>query len=818
MYKELTIKNIKIFKDEQTLKIAPITLLYGENSSGKTTLLKSFDIIHNIFSEREVKRGKNVSQKDSPFYRNENIQNISPKKIHYYSNQLNKKPQEISMVVDTVIDDENLKHYFKDYLSNSPIASDLNKKIHRFAAPIKVKLTIKYFPKKKISKVDNIKFQTDNGKNLISFSRINKIYPKISEIFDKDKVGYISPSFNKILSRPNRFNPMFHRGRPIAEEDYFVDESLYADYKFRIEDNAIWEKEYSSYEKIFDKGELINERLQKIQILFKVLNQFRYKEFFKNPSLSFDNFSHFLSLELLKSKEKNINKFSKKFDQYLKKATGKSAKDKVWRKKIETLRVKNEKKFIFYNTFFDSKKSKMKRTSQNPKERQFTLEQFFATLISKSWHTNLILIKNLLNRKFTKTSFVTHGKRDSELFNMRFFKRSSYLNASLVRNDYESPTSYDILRNLALFINGGLENLFIKKSNYFVDFVEYKTHNTTDLLPKLMTRIRHLVNNFVICHPSKTNVDWHVANERDLPENMRKALETMEQEDKKKDILRGDASSQIGEAALIAARAIFKKSSNKELSKQDEKTRIEHLKKSKESIRPENIAADGRNFHSALINDTKFRAKLNKSLKQLLDLELMIVTPKFLKKLLQDPERYKRFRIAQRSGMMYPTGMSRYSRTKFIMLRDLKFKKSFHIHGEEVGKGPTNILPFLAQIMSESPSLTYIIQELENNWHPKYQSKIIEFIATRMKEFQSKDNPDRNKYFVLETHSELFVLQIKKLVEKGFLRPEDVSINFVERTKDGNSKVFHLPLNSEGAFTQKWPGGFFTERTDILTS
>jgi len=80
MYKELTIKNIKIFKEEQKLKIAPISLLYGKNSSGKTTLLKTFDIIHNIFSEQDVKRGKNVGQKDSPFYRNENIQNISPKK------------------------------------------------------------------------------------------------------------------------------------------------------------------------------------------------------------------------------------------------------------------------------------------------------------------------------------------------------------------------------------------------------------------------------------------------------------------------------------------------------------------------------------------------------------------------------------------------------------------------------------------------------------------------------------------------------------------------------------------------------------------
>ena len=67
MYKQITIKNIKTFSKEQNLNIAPLTLLYGENSSGKTTLLKTFDIIHNIFSEQEVKRGKNVSQKDTPF-------------------------------------------------------------------------------------------------------------------------------------------------------------------------------------------------------------------------------------------------------------------------------------------------------------------------------------------------------------------------------------------------------------------------------------------------------------------------------------------------------------------------------------------------------------------------------------------------------------------------------------------------------------------------------------------------------------------------------------------------------------------------------
>ena len=40
MLKNLYIKNIKSFNKEANLKIAPLTLIYGPNSSGKSTLWK----------------------------------------------------------------------------------------------------------------------------------------------------------------------------------------------------------------------------------------------------------------------------------------------------------------------------------------------------------------------------------------------------------------------------------------------------------------------------------------------------------------------------------------------------------------------------------------------------------------------------------------------------------------------------------------------------------------------------------------------------------------------------------------------------------
>ena len=251
--------------------------------------------------------------------------------------------------------------------------------------------------------------------------------------------------------------------------------------------------------------------------------------------------------------------------------------------------------------------------------------------------------------------------------------------------------------------------------------------------------------------------------------------------------------------------------SRSEIAAQDEKIRKEFVERQKRVIDAHRISANGANFDNIISNNPKLLKELNKILKDVLNLKLVIITPKFLKKILKDPSLYNAFRNAQRRGLMYPTGMGMYRRNKFIMLQDLKFKRKFYIHGEEVGKGPTNIIPFLAQILSDRPNLTYLVQELENNWHPKYQSKIIELIARIIKSRISRT-------FILETHSELFVLQVQKLVQKGILKSNEVSINFISRNKLGDSEVHHLPLNSQGGFEKKWPGGFFTERMEILTS
>jgi AAA15 family ATPase/GTPase len=834
MYKELTIKNIKTFEEEQKLKIAPLTLLYGENSSGKTTLLKTFDIVHNIFAENEVKRGKNVSQKDSPFYRNENIQNISSKKIHYYSSKLNKKNIKIEIALDANFPTHtsDLEKYFTDIVKkNVSISSTIGipttyftsdkdisiKKTEAFSVPLKILFNIKYYKKKKESKIETIEIKRSDNKSLVTFSRIDKIYKKIT---DPDEVGHKSEKFARMITRPDRYSSVYHRGRPIAEPDYFVDEELYSDYKIKTKENFVWKPYYESYLNIFkDKKEVIFRR-KAMELFFKSIEKIKSLEFGYLKDSDFNCYGYHLlkfifneelgsqNLKNIKKEieisENHINFFminpkrNKKFEIW-KKVTGQYKKtseyiSKKWLLDIskeftKDLEIAQGLRGLSENDI-NTGKNYRDLLSKYKKKRFLFLESLYcAEIISNTPHINQILISNFLSHKkpYSFTNFTKFLKRETEeIFNVRFTKRAANVNWYLVRDGKRSSTTFGVFRYITEYINNGIGNVFYKaKDNIGPGFTPaYLFNPTQELLNKCSSEIKNVVNNLVICHPNKTDVSWSVPNEADYPKNFLEDLKKIASKDKN-------------------AKRILKE--------QDELTRKRHIINQKTNYDPHRINSNGSNFDTVISNNDSLRKELNKILKEVLNLELIVTTPKFLKQIIKDKDLYNAFRNAQRRGMMYPAGRGMYSKNKFIMLRDLKFKKSFFIHGEEVGKGPTNIIPFLAQILSNRPNLTYLVQELENNWHPKYQSKIIELIAKVIKR-------SLNKNFILETHSEIFVLQVQKLVQKGILKPSEVSINYISRNDKGNSEVHNIPLNDQGGFEKKWPGGFFTERMEVLTS
>ena len=70
--KELTVSNYRSFKEPATIEQKPVTLLFGGNSSGKTSLLKLFPYLENAFEAKSWSHNRKISIKDILYQKKEN--------------------------------------------------------------------------------------------------------------------------------------------------------------------------------------------------------------------------------------------------------------------------------------------------------------------------------------------------------------------------------------------------------------------------------------------------------------------------------------------------------------------------------------------------------------------------------------------------------------------------------------------------------------------------------------------------------------------------------------------------------------------------
>lgn len=121
---------------------------------------------------------------------------------------------------------------------------------------------------------------------------------------------------------------------------------------------------------------------------------------------------------------------------------------------------------------------------------------------------------------------------------------------------------------------------------------------------------------------------------------------------------------------------------------------------------------------------------------------------------------------------------------------------------QDVGFGISQVLPVIVQSMLSRNS-TLLIEQPEIHIHPRLQAELGSLLAECIK-------PPFDNQFIIETHSEHLMLRLQKLIRKGELKPEDISVIYVDRGTEG-SKCLHLRLDEEGDFIDEWPGGFFEE-------
>jgi len=96
MLTKLSLKNVKSYKKESELHIAPITLIYGKNSSGKSTLWKFLEVIKQTLTSKPTNFFLNL---DNPLdFSNRSTLTFTNKENSSFKQKINKEDKDNNII------------------------------------------------------------------------------------------------------------------------------------------------------------------------------------------------------------------------------------------------------------------------------------------------------------------------------------------------------------------------------------------------------------------------------------------------------------------------------------------------------------------------------------------------------------------------------------------------------------------------------------------------------------------------------------------------------------------------------------------------
>jgi predicted ATPase len=137
-----------------------------------------------------------------------------------------------------------------------------------------------------------------------------------------------------------------------------------------------------------------------------------------------------------------------------------------------------------------------------------------------------------------------------------------------------------------------------------------------------------------------------------------------------------------------------------------------------------------------------------------------------------------------------------------IVLSTPKLKQ---INIVNTGSGIRQSLPLIVRsFMPVEEETLIIIEEPETHLHPAAHGNL----AQRFAESYVEDN---NRRYLIETHSENFVMRLRTIVAQGLLKPEDLAIYYVDFHEGKNESTLRkIEVDNDGE-VEWWPTGIFNE-------
>lgn len=127
------------------------------------------------------------------------------------------------------------------------------------------------------------------------------------------------------------------------------------------------------------------------------------------------------------------------------------------------------------------------------------------------------------------------------------------------------------------------------------------------------------------------------------------------------------------------------------------------------------------------------------------------------------------------------------------------------INIKQSGQGISQVLPLITRsFMHDDEPILICIEEPESHLHPAAHGNLAERFVDSYLE-------DNNKRYLIETHSQNFVLRLRRLVAEGKLKHEELAIYYVDFLEDEYlSELKEIEVDKLGKVNY-WPEGIFSE-------
>ncbi|MDJ0839051.1 MAG: DUF3696 domain-containing protein [Acidobacteriota bacterium] len=121
----------------------------------------------------------------------------------------------------------------------------------------------------------------------------------------------------------------------------------------------------------------------------------------------------------------------------------------------------------------------------------------------------------------------------------------------------------------------------------------------------------------------------------------------------------------------------------------------------------------------------------------------------------------------------------------------------------QVGQGMEQVFPLVVQraIPITGPRME-IVEEPESHLHPGAHGKLADLYVDGLK--------DKRNQFVIETHSEVFLLRVRRRIAEGVIDPDQVALYWVDDEDEDSSRIKKLEIQADGV-VENWPEEVFAE-------